>query len=163
MSGPHERSPNAFRAQARAALHDAALTGALRRATDLFDERRQAAIASVPDWQELREHARQVKAHTLARLDHYLERFATHAEQAGATVHWARDGDEACAIVSRITAEREARRLVKSKSMATEEIGLNEALAARAREPVETDLGEWIIQLAGEAPSHIIVPVVRGR
>ncbi|HEB52974.1 MAG TPA: iron-sulfur cluster-binding protein [bacterium] len=160
MTPPDEAHPNAFAQQARDALQDEVLTGALRRATDLFGERRRAAIATVPDWQELREHARKVKAHTLAQLDHYLERFAANATAAGATVHWARDGDEACAIVTRIAAERSASRLVKSKSMATEEIGLNEALAARAREPVETDLGEWIIQLAGETPSHIIVPAI---
>jgi len=152
--------PETFEANARAALGDAGLRGALRRATDLFAERRAAAIGAVPDWEALREQARAIKAETLASLDVYLERFAARAEAAGAQVHWARDAAEACAHVERIAHALGARRLVKSKSMATEEIGLNAALARAEAEPVETDLGEWIIQLAGETPSHIIVPAI---
>jgi L-lactate dehydrogenase complex protein LldF len=159
-NSPDNMFANAFHAQAKAALKDTTLTGAMRNATDLFAERRTAAIHSVPNWEELREHARQIKASTVARLDHYLEQFANNAEKAGTIVHWARDGEEACAIVSKLAADRGATRLVKSKSMATEEIHLNKALAEGAREPVETDLGEWIIQLAGQTPSHIIVPAI---
>jgi len=161
MTGtPHSRHANAFHAQANDALQDATLKKALRNATDLFAERRSAAIDAVPDWEALRDHARKVKDATVARLDHYIEQFADNAEKAGATVHWARDAKEACAIVTKLAEDRGAKRLVKSKSMATEEIHLNKALAERAREPVETDLGEWIIQLAGETPSHIIVPAI---
>jgi len=152
--------PETFAANARAALADQALRGALRRATDTFAERRAAAIGGVPDWEELREQARAIKAHTLARLDHYLQEFTRHAEAAGTRVHWARDAAEACRIVAGLAAQHGARRLVKSKSMATEEIHLNAALARDGAEPVETDLGEWIIQLAGETPSHIIVPAI---
>jgi L-lactate dehydrogenase complex protein LldF len=152
--------PETFAANARAALADATLTGALRRATDLFAERRAGAVGAVADWEELREQARAIKAHTLARLDHYLEQFVAKAEAAGCTVHWARDAAEACEVVRSLARERGAKRLVKSKSMATEEIHLNEALARDGAEPVETDLGEWIIQLAGETPSHIIVPAI---
>lgn len=159
-STPPIRTANAFHRQAKDALHDAVLTKALRNATDKFAERRTAAIDAVPDWQALREQARQVKDATVANLADYIEQFADNAERAGATVHWARDGDEACAIVGKIAADNQAKRLVKSKSMATEEIHLNLALAKRACEPVETDLGEWIIQLAGETPSHIIVPAI---
>jgi L-lactate dehydrogenase complex protein LldF len=152
--------PETFAANAREALADATLTGALRRATDTFADRRAAAIGAVPDWQELRTRAAAIKTHTLGRLDHYLEQFAANAEKAGAVVHWARDANEACAIVRDLAAARGSKRLVKSKSMATEEIHLNAALAQDGREPVETDLGEWIIQLAGETPSHIIVPAI---
>ncbi len=159
-TSPSNRKANAFHAQAKNALNDATLKQALRSATDTFAERRSAAIAAVPDWEALREQARLVKDATVARLDHYIEQFADNAEQAGATVHWARDGKEACAIVQKIAEDNGATRLVKSKSMATEEIHLNKALAERALEPVETDLGEWIIQLAGETPSHIIVPAI---
>ena len=159
-SSPESRKANAFHAQAKHALNDATLKKALRNATDLFAERRTAAIDSVPDWQALREQARLVKDATVARLDHYIEQFADNAEKAGATVHWARDAKEACTIVTKIAEDNQATRLVKSKSMATEEIHLNKALAKGAREPVETDLGEWIIQLAGETPSHIIVPAI---
>lgn len=150
-----------FGANARAALADRELGRALRRATDLFAERREAAIATVPDWEELRERARAIKAETLAHLDRYLLEFEQRARAAGTTVHWARDADEACALVLRLARERGAERLVKAKSMTTEEIGLNAACArALGHEPVETDLGEWIIQLAGETPSHIIVPAI---
>jgi L-lactate dehydrogenase complex protein LldF len=152
--------PETFAANARAALRDATLTGALRRATDTFAERRAGAIGQVPDWEALRTRAAAIKAHTLARLDHYLEQFVANAERSGVVVHWAVDAEQACSIVRRLATERSARRLVKSKSMATEEIHLNAALAQDGAEPVETDLGEWIIQLAGEMPSHIIVPAI---
>ncbi len=152
--------PETFPANARQALADPVLTGALRRATDLFAERRGGAIAAVPDWEELRTRAAAIKAATLSRLDHYLEQFVARSEAVGTIVHWARDGAEACAIVRTIALQHDAKRLVKSKSMATEEIELNAALAQDGAEPVETDLGEWIIQLAGETPSHIIVPAI---
>jgi L-lactate dehydrogenase complex protein LldF len=152
--------PETFAANARAALADATLTGALRRATDLFAERRAGAVGAVPHWEALRERARAIKAATLTRLDQYLEQFVARAEAAGTIVHWARDADEACDLVRELAERHGATRLVKSKSMATEEIGLNAALARSGTEPVETDLGEWIIQLAGETPSHIIVPAI---
>ncbi len=149
-----------FPAQARAALQDGLLRGALRRATDLFAERRAAAVGSVPDWEELRERARRIKEESLAHLDRYLEEFESKARAAGARVHWARDGLEACALVAGIAREAGATHLVKSKSMTSEEIRLNHALERSGSEPVETDLGEWIVQLAGETPSHIIVPAI---
>jgi len=149
-----------FPANVESALADATLRGALARATDLFGERRAAAIGAVPDWEALREQARAVKAHTLARLDLYLEQFVERVEVSGMRVHWARDAKEACALVAGIARAAGAKRLVKSKSMTTEEIGLNAALERDGCEPVETDLGEWIIQLAGETPSHIIVPAI---
>ncbi|MCB9876315.1 MAG: iron-sulfur cluster-binding protein [Planctomycetes bacterium] len=160
MSGHSHRTPDGFAAQAREALGDRTLTQAMRRVTDLFAERRAAALETVPDWQELRQQARAIKLHTLARLDHYLAQFAGAAAKNGAIVHWAEDAAAACRIVGELAQVHRATRLVKSKSMATEEIHLNAALAAAGTEPVETDLGEWIIQLAGEMPSHIIVPAI---
>jgi len=159
VSASHPRSET-FPANVGAALADATLRGALARATDLFAERRASAIGAVPDWEDLREQARAVKAHTLAHLHRYLEEFTAKAEAAGARVHWARDAREACDLVAELARRAGATRLVKSKSMTTEEIGLNAALARAGTEPVETDLGEWIIQLAGETPSHIIVPAI---
>jgi L-lactate dehydrogenase complex protein LldF len=159
VSGPHP-TPETFEANARAALADAGLRGALRNATGLFGERRQAAVAGVPDWEELREQARALKAHTLLHLDHYLEQFAANAEKNGVHVHWARNAAEANAVVLAVARELGAETIVKSKSMTTEELGLNAALEAAGLRPVETDLGEWIIQLAGEMPSHIIVPAI---
>jgi L-lactate dehydrogenase complex protein LldF len=159
VSGPHP-TPATFEANARAALADAGLRGALRNATGLFGERRRAAVAAVPDWEALREQARALKAHTLRHLDHYLEELVTNAERNGVRVHWARDAAEANAVVVEVARRLGARTLVKSKSMTTEELGLNAALEAAGLRPVETDLGEWIIQLAGETPSHIIVPAI---
>lgn len=149
-----------FDRNARAALSDVQLRAALRNLTKTFGERRKVAVTTVDDWEGLRERARAIKDETLAHLDRYLEEFADNAERAGARVHWARDASEACALVLRLLREREATRVVKSKSMATEEIHLNAALEAEGLAPVETDLGEWIIQLAHETPSHIVVPAI---
>ena len=149
-----------FDENARAALGDAQLRGALRNLAVTFGERRRSAIATVENWEGLRDRARAVKDETLANLDRYLTQFAENAEKAGAQIHWARDGREACAIVLKLLKEREATRVVKSKSMAAEEIHLNAALEKEGIYPVETDLGEWIIQLAEETPSHIVVPAI---
>jgi len=149
-----------FEADARAALSDAQLRGALRQAATLFAEKRRAAMATAPDWEGARDRARAIKDETLLHLDRYLEEFTANAERAGARTHWARDAAEACEIIGRIAEERGARTIVKSKSMATEEIHLNAALARRGIEPIETDLGEYIIQLAGETPSHIVAPAI---
>jgi len=149
-----------FERNARAALADGQLRGALRDATTLFGERRRAAMATLPDWEGARDRARAIKDETLLHLDRYLEQFTANAERAGARVHWAEDAAQACQIIGRIAEERGARTVVKSKSMASEEIHLNAALAGRGIEPVETDLGEYIIQLAGESPSHIVVPAI---
>lgn len=149
-----------FDANARAALTDVQLRGALRNATSLFGKRRRAAAESLDNWEELRSQARAIKDETLLHLDKYLEQFALNAEKAGAQIHWARDAREANDIVCDLALERHAQLAVKSKSMVTEEMHLNTALAAAGIEAVETDLGEYIIQLAGETPSHIIAPAI---
>jgi L-lactate dehydrogenase complex protein LldF len=149
-----------FDTNAREALDDPQLRGALRNLANTFGERRKAAVASLPNWEDLREQARLIKEEMLAHLDKYLADFAENAERAGANIHWARDAKEANAIVLNLLREKNARRVVKSKSMATEEIHLNAALEAANINPVETDLGEWIIQLAHETPSHIVVPAI---
>ncbi|MDP6540000.1 MAG: LutB/LldF family L-lactate oxidation iron-sulfur protein [Planctomycetota bacterium] len=152
--------PERFGENARAALGDEVLRGALRKATGLFGRQRGAAVAEMPEWEALRERARAVKAEALASLDVQLERFEERATANGIQVRWARDATEACEQVKAI-AERLGRpTIVKSKSMATEEIRLNEHLEQAGHRPVETDLGEWIIQLAGETPSHIIAPAI---
>jgi len=159
MSTTHATSET-FDRNARAALADPVLHGALRNLADSFVVRRQNAIASAGDWEGLRDRARAIKDETLLHLDQYLERFTENAKKAGATIHWARDGKEACDIVLELVRAKNANMVVKAKSMAGEEIHLNEALEAGGIEPVETDLGEWIIQLAGETPSHIVVPAI---
>jgi iron-sulfur cluster-binding protein len=149
-----------FDQNARAAMHDPVLHSALRHLAENFGERRKNAIASVDDWEGLRDRARATKDEVLLHLDTYLDQFAANAAHAGAVVHWARDAYEACGIVLNLIKDRGATNVVKSKSMVTEEIHLNKALEAEGIEPVETDLGEWIIQLAGETPSHIVVPAI---
>src|SRR5437764_13052175 len=149
-----------FDENARVALTDTQLRGALRNATTLFGERRRAAARSLSNWEELRAEARAIKDETLLHLDQYLEEFVTNAEKKGAQVRWARDAAEANQIICRLAQERGARNVVKSKSMTTEEIHLNDALQSEGIEAIETDLGEYIIQLAGETPSHIIVPAI---
>lgn len=149
-----------FDANARAALGDVQLRGALRNATSLFGTRRLAAANGLSNWQELRTEARAIKDQVLLNLDKYLEQFVMNAESRGAQVHWARDGAEANRIVCGLANRQSAPKIVKSKSMVTEEIHLNVALESEGIEVIETDLGEYIIQLAGEAPSHIIVPAI---
>ncbi len=148
-----------FDANARAALADTQLRGALRKATGQFGKHRLAAARSLNNWEELRTQARAIKDEVLLHLDQYLEQFADNAESRGAQIHWARDAAEANQIVSGIAARR-GTKVVKSKSMVTEEIHLNAALEAGGLEVIETDLGEYIIQLAGETPSHIIAPAI---
>src|SRR5687767_13831745 len=149
-----------FGENAKAALQDTQLRGALRHATTLFGKRRREAADSLSNWEDLRDQARAIKDEVLLHLDRYLEAFVRQAEDRGAQVHWARDAAEANAIICRLTIERGAHNVVKSKSMTTEEIHLNAALESAGMQVVETDLGEYIIQLADETPSHIIAPAI---
>src|ERR1044072_849348 len=153
-------SSETFKENARAALADVQLRGALKNATSLFGERRKQAAASLPHWEDLRTQARAIKDDVLLHLDGYLEEFVRNAESRGAKIHWARDAAEANSIICGLATERRARVVVKSKSMTTEETHLNTALEAAGMQVVETDLGEDIIQLADEAPSHIIAPAI---
>src|SRR6201988_1109716 len=153
-------SSETFDQNAKAALADAHLRGALKNATSLFGERRKAAAASLPNWEDLRSEARAIKDEVLSHLDRYLEEFVGNAEARGAKIHWARDAGEANSIICGLASDRKARTVVKSKSMTTEETHLNIALEAAGMQVVETDLGEYIIQLADEPPSHIIAPAI---
>jgi len=154
----HLKSEN-FTANAEAAVADAALQRRLR-VLDTFTLRRAAAFAELPDGDALRDRARAIKEHTINHLDHYLVQLEQSVERLGGHVHWARTGDEACAIVLDIARRNRVRRVVKSKSMATEEIHLNAALEREGIEAIETDLGEYIVQLADEPPSHILAPAI---
>jgi L-lactate dehydrogenase complex protein LldF len=156
----NQLSSETFAENAKAALADVQLRGALRHATTLFGKRRGEAAASLSNWEELRSEARAIKDEVLLHLDSHLETFVRNAESRGAKVHWARDAAEANTIITRLTVERGARNVVKSKSMTTEEIHLNDALERAGMQVVETDLGEYIIQLAHETPSHIIAPAI---
>src|SRR6478672_12667970 len=129
-----------FDENAKAALADSQLRGALRNATSLFGQRRLAATKTVTDWEGLRTQARTIKDDVLLHLDQYLEKFVANAESRGAQFHWARDAAEANSIICNLASERGARTIVKSKSMTTEETHLNNALEAADIQVVETDL-----------------------
>ena len=123
-------------------------------------EKRDAAARRIPDWEALRDQAAAIKQHTLSRLDEYLREFERNAANNGIKVHWARDADEHNNIVLAILRARGLDRVVKSKSMLTEECGLNPFLEQRGVHVVDTDLGEWIVQQANESPSHIVMPAI---
>jgi L-lactate dehydrogenase complex protein LldF len=122
--------------------------------------KRDRAAATVPEWERLRDTAAALKAHALSDLAGYLEQFERNATANGIQVHWARDGEEHNRIVHEILAARGVKLIAKSKSMLTEECGLNPYLEARGMEVVDTDLGERIVQLAEEPPSHIVMPAI---
>jgi L-lactate dehydrogenase complex protein LldF len=149
-----------FPRAARAALGDSQLRHNLATATTTIRAKRAAVVEELPDWEALRDAGAAIKARALATLPEQLERLEAAVTAAGGTVHWARDAAEANATVAAIAHEHGARELIKVKSLATDEIGLNAALAAEEVEAVETDLAELIVQLAGDRPSHILVPAI---
>ncbi|MBL7856737.1 MAG: lactate utilization protein [Cyclobacteriaceae bacterium] len=123
-------------------------------------EKRDKAANQIPDWEKLRETASQIKNNVLSNLHDYLVEFENNAQQNGITVHWASTPKEHNEIVHRIIQQHGVEHIVKSKSMLTEECGLNEYLEHQGIEVVDTDLGERIVQLAGEPPSHIVLPCI---
>jgi L-lactate dehydrogenase complex protein LldF len=149
-----------FRKRAAGALNDAFLQEALTIATTRFIDLRRQAFTGFLEGEELRDRARAIKEATLQRLDHYLERLVENVERQGGRVHYAVTAEQARNVIVDVCRQAGARMAVKTKSMATEEIELNEALAHAGITPVETDLGEYIIQLAHEKPSHIIAPAI---
>ena len=122
--------------------------------------KRDKQAASLPEWEYLRETASEIKTHTIANLSHYLQEFERNATARGAVVHWARDAEHHNEIVLRILRDHKTKRIVKSKSMLTEECGLNHYLEDNGIDVVDTDLGERIVQLRGETPSHIVLPAI---
>ena len=155
----HPISPQ-FKENAHAALADPSLQKALGHVRSAFIEKRAKAAADLPEFEALRDSARDIKAHTLKNLDLYIERYEDKVRDSGGTVHFARDAEEARQAVLDICRRVGARTVTKGKSMISEEIGLNAAIEAAGLVPVETDLGEYIVQLRGEVPSHIIAPAV---
>ncbi|OAA27907.1 L-lactate dehydrogenase complex protein LldF [Frankia sp. EI5c] len=149
-----------FPAAARTALADDQLRRNLAFATGTIRRRRASVVAEVDDWERLRHAGAAIKDHTLRHLDEHLLRLEASLLARGAVVHWARDAAEACAIVVDIAKRHAVDEVVKVKSMATQEIGLNEALAAHGVSAWETDLAELIVQLGHDLPSHILVPAI---
>ncbi len=150
----------AFKSNVKKALGDEALQKALAMAEGGFQKKRADAADRLPEFEALRDAAKAIKDHTLDHLDLYLLAFEQRVIEQGGQVHWAEDDAEARAIIIELCKKAGARSVTKSKSMVTEEIGLNEALEAAGIDPVETDLGEHIIQLAGQRPSHILAPAI---
>ncbi|MCE7861130.1 MAG: lactate utilization protein, partial [Chloroflexi bacterium CFX2] len=150
-----------FRARIRESIQNESLQTALDNNAERRLKVKTAAFESIPDWRERRQRAHRVRADVIERLDEYLNRFITNAQSNGIIVHKAKDAKEAVEIVFRIT-NLEPRKLLiaKSKSMVSEEIELNHALEQHNVQVVETDLGEYIVQLRHERPSHIITPAV---
>src|SRR6266853_497214 len=156
----HAASSPRFKDNAKAALADADLQNALKFVEVNFIARRREAADKLPEFEALRDCARDIKDHTLAHLDLYLEAYEQRVVAHGGHVHYAVTGEDAQRIILDICRKLGARTVTKGKSMVAEEIGLNDFLAANGVTPIETDLGEYIIQLRHEMPSHIIAPAV---
>src|SRR5262245_35798865 len=142
------------------ALSNAGLRRSIATANLSYQASRARAVAALPDWEELRERAARIKDEALDRLPEYLEAIEKRMTARGATVHWAETAAGARETIVSIARRACARTVVKPKSMVTEEIELNHALEEAGIRPVESDLGQYIVQLAGEAPSHIITPAI---
>ena len=153
-------SSNAFVEQASAALHQPHGVQTRDLLGAFLPPVRNSAVEAFGDFQALRDHVEVVRRHALNNLDHYLARFEHEALENGNTLHYARSGDEMNAIVLDIIRRHDASRVAKGKSMVTEETGLNAALEGAGLQVTETDLGEYIIQQAGETPSHIVGPAL---
>jgi L-lactate dehydrogenase complex protein LldF len=160
MSAHFTLDDESLRSRTATAVTDERLRRSLANAVGRFSGGRELALGALADPDELRHAARRMRHEILAELPRIVERFAAEAERRGVVVHWALDAAAANRIITSIAESSGAVRIVKGKSMASEETGVNDALAAVGAEVVETDLGEWILQLGGQTPSHIIAPAV---
>lgn len=153
-------SPATFYRRSDEALANAQLRGALRTVTDRVRESRTAGLERLPESDAWRDHARQIRAHTITRLDHYLDQFTTAVEARGGHAYYARTSEDALRYICDLARARNVKRAVKSKSMISEEIELNTYLQTAGVDVVETDLGEWVVQLGNDHPSHIVMPII---
>ncbi|MFB4293040.1 lactate utilization protein B [Nonomuraea sp. ATR24] len=160
MSGTFLGMPGNFPKNAEKAVQNSQLRFNLRKATHTIRGKRASVVAELPDWKELRAAAKAVKDETLRHLDRYLVQLEEAVTRTGGHVHWARDAAEANRIVTGLVQATGESEVVKVKSMATQEIGLNEALAEHGITAYETDLAELIVQLGDDFPSHILVPAI---
>ncbi|MBM3600080.1 MAG: iron-sulfur cluster-binding protein [Alphaproteobacteria bacterium] len=155
-----ESTSHRFKENAREGMANPSLQRAMENMRRGFPDKRLAAIGRLPEFDALRDRARDIKNHVLEHLDFYLEAWEAKVTAAGGHVHWCRDAEEARRTVLAICRRLEARTVTKGKSMIAEEIALNPFLEANGIEPIETDLGEYIIQIRNEPPSHIIAPAI---
>lgn len=149
-----------FPVAAKRLMANAQLRRNVRHATNVIRNKRSKVVGEMPEWQELREAAHQIKEHTLRYLDFYLEQFEQACVRAGGRVHWARDADEANRIVIEIVRAHRQTEVIKVKTMTSDETRLNPALEAAGITPYETDLADLIVQLGEDKPSHIVVPAL---
>jgi L-lactate dehydrogenase complex protein LldF len=149
-----------FPTAAKMALQNSQLRRNLGKATSTIRAKRAAVVEELPDWEALRAAGSAIKAEVLRHLDRYLLQLEAAVQEAGGQVHWASDAAEANHIITKVVQDTGADRVVKVKSLTTDEIQLNEALATAGIRAIETDLAELIIQLAGESSSHILVPAI---
>ncbi len=152
-----------FKHASARAVADPSLREAITRVTGSLGVRRAQVTTELPHFDALRQRAKQIKRHTLAHLGRYLEQLEEAVRSRGGQVHWARDADEAARCVVDICRAVGARLVAKSKSMVTEELELNRALQRAGIQVVETDLGEFVVQLSGDRPSHLIAPIIHKR
>lgn len=155
-----DKSSMSVKQRSRLALNNDFLRSAVRFTTERLRNGKLQASADHGNWEAWRERGRQIRLHTIAHLDYYLNMFADNARANGVHVHFADTAEEAVELSLKIAERKSAKSVVKSKSMVSEELHLNKALESIGVEAVETDLGEYIIQLANEAPSHIIIPAI---
>ena len=156
----HFMPPADFRARVGDALQDTKLRASMRGAMDFLQDKRRAQFPDGDELEQLRDLGEAVRQHALADLPALLVQFEAKLQAAGAQVHWAATADEANAIVLDIARRRGARKVIKGKSMASEEVELNHHMAQHGIDCIESDMGEYIVQLAGEKPSHIVMPAV---
>ncbi|MDF2876417.1 MAG: lutB 1 [Sporomusa sp.] len=155
-----ERPTLHLRDRAVKALKDDQMRQAVRKAVDRLSGNKDKAARELPNWEQWREQTRLIRQHTIDNLDYYLQALTDNVRKAGGKVHFALSAEEARTVITGLCKQYDAKRVVKSKSMVTEEIHLNPALEKAGLEVVESDLAEYILQLAGETPSHIIVPAI---
>ncbi len=159
MSRDQQRLPT-FEESAKAYLSNTQLRKNIGHATSTIREKRKQAVGEMSDWEALREAGSKLKTRVMRHLDDYLLQLEKSVEKAGGQVHWARDADEANKIITNLVKQKQVEEVVKVKSITTDEIELNDALAKEGVRALETDLAELIVQLAGDEPSHILVPAI---
>ena len=157
--GESEHAP-AFAKSAKILLANTQLRRNVRRATDIIRGKRAKVVGEMPDWEQLRESAKQIKTNVLRNLDQYLEEFERNCTIAGGHVHWANDADEGNRIIIDLIKDQGHNEVIKVKTMTSDETQLNKALLAEGITPFETDLADLIIQLGNDKPSHIVVPAL---
>jgi L-lactate dehydrogenase complex protein LldF len=156
----HAAEAPKFPAAAKKLIGNTQLRHNVRHATDVIRNKRAKVVAEVPDWEQLRQSAHEIKQHTLRHLDFYLEQFEASCKAAGGQVHWARDADEANGIVIGLLRSHQAKEVIKVKTMTSDEVRMNAALEEAGITPIETDLADLIVQMGNDKPSHIFVPAL---